>query len=149
MFAYPSFTDPMTPVGLFDGVPAKRALAWMVDTVLVAFLVALIVPFTGFLALFFLGALYLAVNVMYRWIGLARHSATLGMRLVGVELRDIRGGRIDGATALAHTLGYAASVAFVLPQVASVILMAFSQRGQGLSDHILSTVMINAQAGRD
>ena len=143
MFAYPSFADPMTPVGLFDGVPARRALAWLLDTVFVAVLVALIVPFTGFLALFFLGALYLGVNVLYRWNGLARHSATLGMRLSGVELRDVRGGRLDGATALAHTLGYALSVGFVFPQVISLALMAFSQRGQGLSDQVLGTVMIN------
>ena len=143
MFAYPSFDDPMTPTAMFDGVPARRALAWMLDTVFVAVLVGLIVPFTGFLALFFLGGLYLVVNVIYRWIGLARHSATLGMRLAGIELRDLTGGQIGGATALAHTLGYALSVAFVFPQVISVALMAFSSRGRGLSDQVLGTVMIN------
>ena len=143
MSADPSFADPLAPVAVFDGVPARRALAWMLDTAFVAFLVTLIVPFTGFLALFFLGGLYLVVNVTYRWIGLARHSATLGMRLAGVELVDMRGGRIDGASALAHTLGYALSVAFVFPQVISVALMAFSRRGQGLTDHVLNTVMIN------
>lgn len=143
MSAYPSFADPFTPMARFEGVLARRVLAWIFDTVIVAIVVALIVPFTGFLALFFLGALYLAVNLIYRWIGLARHSATPGMRLAGVELRDMRGGRIDGATALAHTLGYALSVAFVLPQVISVVLMAFSKRGQGLTDHVLNTVMIN------
>jgi uncharacterized RDD family membrane protein YckC len=111
-----------------------------------AFLVALFIPLTGFLALFFLGGLYLVINFLYRWIGLARHSATLGMRVMGVEFRDMQGLRLSGGQAFAHTLFYALSVAFVLPQVISVLLIVFTARGQGLSDHVLGTVLINRAA---
>ena len=138
--AYP---DPVSESQFYADVPVNRAVAWAIDTMLIALLVALIVPFTGFLALFFLGGLYLVVNFLYRWIGLARHSATLGMRIVGVEFRDARGYRLGGLTGFAHTLGYSLSVAFVVPQLISLALMAFTRRGQSLSDHVLGTVLVN------
>ncbi len=130
----------------YADVPAKRALAWGIDTVLIAFLVTLMVPFTGFLALFFLGGLYLVVNFLYRWIGLARHSATLGMRIMGVEFRDAQGFRLDAMTAFAHVFGYSLSVAFVFPQLISLGLMGFTRRGQSLSDLVLGTVLVNRAA---
>ena len=138
--AYP---DPASQGQFYADVPVKRAVAWGIDTALIAFVVALIVPFTGFLALFFLGGLYLVVNFLYRWIGLSRHSATIGMRLTGVEFRDAQGYRLDVVTAFAHTLGYSLSVAFVVPQLISLALMGFTRRGRGLSDHVLGTVLIN------
>ena len=138
-----SYPDPVSEDHFYAGVPAKRLMAWGIDTVLIAVLVGLIVPFTGFLALFFLGGLYLVVNFLYRWIGLARHSATLGMRIMGVAFRDAQGYPLDTATAFAHVLGYSLSVAFVFPQLISLVLMGFSRRGQGLSDHVLGTVLVN------
>ena len=141
--AYP---DPVEQGFYYADVPVKRALAWVFDTVLIALLVALIIPLTGFLALFFLGALYVVVSFLYRWIGLARHSATLGMRMAGVEFRGAGGQRMDAGTAFAHTLAYALSVAFVLPQIVSVLMMCFTRRGQGLSDVVLGVVLVNRSA---
>ena len=140
------YPDAVTEGHFYADVPVKRAVAWVIDTVLIAFLVALIVPFTGFLALFFLGGLYLVVTFLYRWIGLSRHSATLGMRVMGVEFRTAQGNRLDVATGFAHTLGYSLSVAFVIPQLISLVLMAFTKRGQGLTDHVLGTVLVNRAA---
>ena len=141
--AYP---DPATQGYFYADVPVKRGIAFLFDTVLIAFLVALIVPLTGFLALFFLGALYVAVSFVYRWLGLARASGTLGMRLMGLEFRDARGLRLGGAMSFVHTLFYALSVAFVFPQIISVLLMVFTRRGQGLSDLVLGTVLVNRAA---
>ena len=145
MFAS-TYPDPMLQSHFYADVTPKRAIAWVIDTVLTAFLVALIIPLTGFLALFFLGGLYVVISFLYRWIGLARHSATLGMRVMGVEFRDAQGYRIGGGQAFAHTLFYALSVAFVFPQIISVLMMGFSRRGQGLSDVVLGTVLINRAA---
>ncbi len=141
--AYP---DAATQGHFYADVPVKRAVAWVIDTMIIAFLVALIVPFTGFLALFFLGVLYLVVNFLYRWIVLSRHSATIGMRVMGVEFRTAQGYRLGVATGFAHTLGYSLSVAFVFPQLISLALMAFTARGQGLSDLVLGTVLVNRDA---
>lgn len=140
------YPDPMLQSQFYADVAPKRAMAWVIDTLMTAFLVALFIPLTGFLALFFLGGLYLVINFLYRWIGLARHSATLGMRVMGVEFRDAQGYPVGGMQAFAHTLFYALSVAFVIPQVVSVLMMAFTARGQGLTDHVLGTVLVNRSA---
>jgi uncharacterized RDD family membrane protein YckC len=141
-----TYPDPALQSQFYAQVAPKRAMAWAIDTALTALLVALLIPLTGFLALFFLGGLYLVINFLYRWIGLARHSATLGMRIMGVEFRDDRGYRVAGGQAFAHTLFYALSVAFVIPQLISILMMCFTARGQGLSDVVLGTVLINARA---
>ena len=141
--AYP---DPVQQNFFYADVPVKRALAWIFDSVLIAFVVALIVPLTGFLALFFLGGLYVVVSFLYRWIGLARNSATLGMRMAGVEFRGAQGYKVDVGTAFVHTLFYAMSVAFVIPQIISVLLICFTRRGQSLGDLVLGVVLVNRRA---
>ena len=141
--AYP---DTVEQSFFYADVPLKRALAWVFDTVIIAFVMLLLIPLTGFLALFFLGGLYLVVSFVYRWMGLARKSATLGMRMMGLELRDGQGYPLTTGTAFAHTLFYALSVAFVVPQVISVLLICFGKRGQSLSDLVLGVVMINRSA---
>lgn len=142
----PSFPDPAAQSWFYEGVLAKRAMAWVFDTVLIALLVALLIPLTGFLALFFLGGLYVVVSFLYRWIGLARHSSTMGMRMVGIEFRDAQGNPMDAGMGFAHTLFYALSVAFVVPQIASVVMMCLGKRRQGLSDLVLGVVMVNRRA---
>jgi uncharacterized RDD family membrane protein YckC len=141
-----AFPDPSTDAALYEDVMPRRALAWLFDTVFIAFLVALLIPLTGFLALFFLGGLYVAVSFLYRWVGLARHSSTLGMRMVGLEFRDAQGYPMSGAQGFLHTLFYALSVAFVVPQILSVLMMVFTRRGQGLSDVVLNVVLVNRRA---
>ena len=141
--AYP---DPVQQSYFYADVPVKRAMAWVFDTVLIALLVALLIPLTGFLALFFLGGLYVVVSFLYRWMGLARHSATMGMRLMGLEFRDVQGYPMGAAAGFAHTLFYALSVAFVFPQIVSILLVCFSKRGQSLSDLVLGVVLVNRSA---
>ena len=140
------FPDPVAQSWFYADVLPKRAMAWVFDSVLIALLVALVVPLTGFLALFFLGGLYVAISFLYRWIGLSRRSATFGMRLMGVEFWDADGLRMTAVLGFAHTLFYALSVAFVVPQVISVLMMVFGKRGQGLSDVVLGTVLVNRHA---
>jgi uncharacterized RDD family membrane protein YckC len=140
------YPDPVTQSYFYADVPFKRAVAWVFDTILIGFLVTLLIPLTGFLALFFLGGLFLAVSFLYRWMGLSRHSATLGMRMMGLEFRDAQGFPMGAGLGFVHTLAYSLSVAFVFPQIISVLLMAFSKRGQGLTDHVLGTVLINRSA---
>ena len=134
--------DPDRHAAFYRGTASRRLAAWVADTLVTGLLTVLIVPFTAFTALFFLPLLYLAVNGAYRWATLAAWSATPGMALAGIELRAGDGGRLSGAMAFAHTAGFMLSWAFVLPQVASVALMAISARGQGLTDMLLGTAAI-------
>jgi uncharacterized RDD family membrane protein YckC len=121
----------------------KRGLAWIVDTIIIALITLLIVPFTAFTALFFLPLLYVTVSFLYRVWTLTGRSATLGMRLLSIEFRSRQGERFDLGLALAHTVGYTLTIATLLPQLFSILLMLTSSRGQGLTDHVLGTVAIN------
>ncbi|MBC7737826.1 MAG: RDD family protein [Candidatus Saccharibacteria bacterium] len=145
MFAN-AYPDPIQQSSFYADVPLKRAVAWVFDTVLIGLLVALLIPLTGFLALFFLGGLYVGVSFLYRWIGLARHSATMGMRLMGLEFRDAAGYRIGAGAGFAHVLLYALSVAFVVPQILSVVMICMTRRGQSLTDLVLGVVLVNRSA---
>jgi len=138
--------DPEYQSEFYAGVPLKRGVAWVVDTLLTLILTAMIVPFTAFTALFFLPVLFGVVNLLYRWVSLTTGSATPGMRLVAIELRRADGHLLDSGTAFLHTLGYAVSAAFVLPQLVSIAMMLLSPRGQGLSDTVLGTVAMNKSA---
>jgi len=72
--------DPHRSAEFYDGIPTKRLLAWVVDTVLIGLVSVLVLPFTAFTALFFFPALMLVVGFAYRWFTLAGGSATWGMR---------------------------------------------------------------------
>lgn len=139
--------DPVTQAEFYDDVPTKRLLAWLVDTVLIVALTALVVLFTAFTALFFLPFAFLAVGFLYRWVTIANRSATPGMRLLAIELRAGDGGRLDPMLAGLHTLGYTMSMAIFPLQLVSIALMLMTERKQGLTDHVLGTAAVNRAAG--
>ena len=135
--------DPVREAAFYDGVAVKRGLAWVVDVVLISILTAILVPLTAFTALFFLAGLWGVVSFLYRWATIATGSATWGMRLMAIELRERDGGRLSGGTALAHTIGYTVSLLVAPLQLISVLLMVLRGQGQGLTDLILGTAMVN------
>lgn len=135
--------DPALQPEFYRSIPLKRLLAWVVDSLLIGLAGALLIPFTAFTAVFFLPVFYLVVGFLYRAGSIARWSATPGLALMSVELRRADGRDFDGAHAMLHTLGYSLSMAFVLPQVISVVLMLTSGRAQGLTDMILGSAAIN------
>ncbi len=137
--------DPAQRSDFYDGVPMKRAIAWVFDVVLIGVLAAILVPFTAFTAVFFFPAFMLIVGFLYRWSTIAGGSSTWGMRMMSVELRDAQGQRLDGRTAFMHTMGYTVSVTVFPLQLISVLLMLLTDRKQGLTDHVLGTAAINRQ----
>lgn len=138
--------DPIAQPEFYAGVPTKRLLAWLIDSVLILVFCVIALILTLGIGFFFLPALMLAVGLVYRIATLSRGSATWGMAMMAIELRRHDGVRLDPLTAALHTLGYSASMAFVLPQVISVLLMLTDGAGRGLSDMILGTAMLNRRA---
>lgn len=118
----------------------------MVDTVLVTLLCLAVLPFTAFAGLFFFPALLLVVGFACRVASIARSSATPGMRLAAIELRTLRGERLDLPLAFWHTLVFTIACAVFVIQAASIVLMLTGARGQGLPDHLLGTVALNRAA---
>ena len=138
--------DPDRQSEFYADVPVKRLVAWLIDSVLIGLLTALVVVFTVGLALLFIPFVFLVVGFAYRWLTIARDSATPGMRLTAIELRSGDGARLDGTTAGLHTLGYTLSVAIFPLQLVSIVMMLMTPRKQGLTDHLLGTAAINRAA---
>lgn len=135
--------DPDLQPEFYAGILSKRLVAWLVDLVCIGALTALAVLLTAFIGLFFLPLIWLVMDFAYRTVTLTNRSATLGMRLMGVEFRDREGRRFDLAHAGLHTLGYMLSMSFVLPQIVSVVLMLTGARRQSLSDIVIGSALIN------
>ncbi|QPM89427.1 RDD family protein [Pseudooceanicola algae] len=135
--------DPDTRPDFYTSVTTKRALAWLVDVVILSTLSVIAVVLTAFIGAFFFPLLYLVISFLYRVTTIANGSATWGMRLFSIELLSGEGRKLTGTEALLHTLGYLVSWALAPLQLVSVILMLGSARGQGLSDHLLNTTAVN------
>ncbi|MEZ5676677.1 RDD family protein [Thalassovita litoralis] len=138
--------DPQTQPEFYEDVAMKRLIAFVLDTVLIALITVLVVPFTAFTGLFFFPFLMAAVGFVYRVITIANGSATLGMRLMAIEFRNASGARFDLGQAFLHTVGLNLSFAIMPLQLVSVVLMATTERGQGLTDHVMGSVAINRPA---
>jgi len=135
--------DPDRQAVFYDGVPAKRLVAWVADVVLI-FVLMLIIGVLTLTVTFWLWPLFwVATSFLYRSLTIGAGSATLGMRLVNIELRGRSGARLTGTEAMLHTAAYLISASFFLPQLLSVALMAMSPRGQGLPDLFLGSAAIN------
>ncbi|MEP3055204.1 RDD family protein [Ascidiaceihabitans sp.] len=138
--------DPDRQSQFYADVPGKRLLAWVIDAVIIGILTAVIVPFTAFTALFFLPFLLFVVSLGYRIITIAGGSATFGMRIAAIELRNRDGMRLNFAEAALHTIGYHLTLGTVVVQIVSVIFMCASPRGQSLTDMVLGTAMLNRRS---
>ncbi len=135
--------DPVYQSEFYSNVPAKRLLAWCFDTIVILLICVIIGLLTVTLAFWVFPLLVLTVSFIYRLLTISNRSATWGMRLMNIEFRRNDGMKFDFATAFLHTLGYIFSVGLPLIQLVSVVLMATSQRGQGLTDMVLGTTALN------
>ena len=144
MYATPApLPDPAYQPEFYSGTATKRALAWVVDVIVIGVLTGLAGLLTLGVGFFFLPVVYVVLSFTYRVLTLWGGSATWGMRLMNIGLLTRNGERFDLSHALLHTIGYALSVGTFLVQLLSMGLMLMSARGQSLSDHVLGTVMIN------
>lgn len=138
--------DPVTQPQFYRDVATKRLLAWGVDAIIIGLISLLIVPFTAFVALFFILALMSVVGFVYRVITLTTGSATWGMRAMAIEFRDASGAQFDLGQAFLHTVGYTLSWTIAPLQLISIVLMATSNRGQGLTDMVMGTAALNRRS---
>lgn len=145
--------DPVLDSQFYDGVPTRRFVAFCIDVVVVfaIWLVVLVLGLVLTVVTLGLGAPLAALaasvtDFLYRWFLLAEGSATIGMRLTGIELRDAAGRRLDPVTAFLHVAGFYISLVFLPLLVIGWILMAASPHRRLLHDTVLGTVAINRPA---
>ncbi|NNE51858.1 MAG: RDD family protein [Sulfitobacter sp.] len=127
----------------YDGILTKRLIAWLIDSLIIILLCLLILPFTAFTGIIFFPVLMIFVGFFYRLATLASRSATWGMQVVAMELRDDEDRLFNGTTAFLHTAGYTISITVAPLQLISVVLMVTNSTRQGLTDMILGTVALN------
>ncbi|MER9234444.1 RDD family protein [Mesorhizobium sp. M0622] len=145
-------TSRLEDVRAYDGVRTRRILAFVIDYFIVALLT---IPFAILVFLFGLLTLGLGwmlfsilvptVAILYIWNTLgSRDQATTGMKMMGIRLDRLDGSRIDGLTAVVHSVLFWAGNVILSPLVLLVSL--FSDRKRTLHDLLLGTVV--SRSGR-
>ena len=131
----------------YRGVRTRRIFAFLLDYFIVALLTipfAILVAILGLLT-FGLGwalfsVLVPAVAILYIWNTLgSEDQATTGMKIMGIRLDRLDGTRIDGLTAVVHSVLFWAANVILTPLVLLVTL--FSDRKRTLHDLLLGTVV--------
>ena len=138
--------DPVLDAQFYAGVPIKRLFAWMIDVVVVFVITIALVLLTIGLGIFVFPLLLFGANLAYRILSLRKWSATLGMRLMGIEVRNMHGNRLEPNEAVFHTGLYILITLTGLGIPATILAMLINDRGQGLHDMLLGTTAINRPA---
>ena len=135
--------DPDTDSQFYDGVPFKRLLAWFIDFVIIILISMVLVIGTFGIGAMIYPLLLLISNLGYRIFTLSRNSATLGMIVTGIEIRNGRGEKLNQSHAIWHTAIYTIVMVFMFGQIISIIMMLVNKRGQGVHDYFMGTTAIN------
>jgi uncharacterized RDD family membrane protein YckC len=151
----PHVFDPIAQPELFEGVRTRRAIAFVIDVLIIgvplAFLSIFIFVF-GLVTLglgWFLFALMgpLAVIWALLYYGLtfgSAASATIGMRMVDLEMRTWSGGPVYFLLGAVHAVAYWLTVSFLTPLILLVCL--FNGRKRLLHDMLVGTIVVNNPA---
>ncbi|SLN44437.1 RDD family protein [Oceanibacterium hippocampi] len=139
--------DPAVYPELYDGVAPARALAYLIDAICIALLIFAVGFAFTLLSILSLGILS-PIWLIFPLIPLAYHSffvggphsATIGMRVMNIEVRLLDGRRPDYLLALLHTILFYASISVTAWLI--VLVALFNRRGQCVHDFLLGTVVI-------
>lgn len=151
----PHAYDPATQPELFEGVLARRVVAFLIDVLLITvplLFVAIFILMFGLVTLglgWFLFWLYGPISVIWAllYYGLtlgSPRSATIGMRMVDLEMRTWYGAPCYFVLGAVHAVGYWVSVTFLTPFI--LLLGLFNDRRRLLHDMVLGTIVINNAA---
>jgi uncharacterized RDD family membrane protein YckC len=149
----PHAYDPDTHPEFFDGVLARRIVAFIIDVVMIALpviFVAMLIFAFGIVTLGFGWALYWFLSPMtviwaIVYFGLtlgSPSSATIGMRVMGIEMRTWHGAPAYFVLGAVHAIAFWFTVSFFTPFV--LLVAFFNQRRRLLHDILLGTVVINS-----
>jgi uncharacterized RDD family membrane protein YckC len=158
----PHAYDPLTSPELFEGVLARRTIAFFIDFLIIAvpvvfavlFITAMGIVTFGFGFIFFALLPPAAVIWALAYYGLcfgSARSATLGMRVMDLEMRTWYGAPAYFVLGAVHAVVFYITVASLTPFI--LILGLFNERRRLLHDFLTGTVVINtperSQAFRD
>jgi uncharacterized RDD family membrane protein YckC len=149
----PHAFDPWSQPELFRGVLTRRAFAFLIDLMVLSIPVILAVIFIAVFGVVTLGlgwVLFWLVSpasviwaLIYYGASLGGpHSATIGMRMMDLQMRTWYGAPTYFVLGAMHAVAFWVSVSFLTPLVLLVGL--FNGRRRLLHDIVLGTVVINS-----
>ena len=148
----PHAYDPVANPELFEGVLARRVVAFLIDFIILSipvvfvsmfiFVVGIVTFGLGFL---FYGLLWPAMVIWavayYGFTLGSPASATIGMRAMDIEMRTWYGAPAYFVLGAVHAIGFWFTVSFFTPFV--LLVAFFNERHRLLHDILLGTVVIN------
>jgi len=149
---HPHAFDPYTQPDLFRGVATRRMIAFLIDLFVLAVPIILAVIFIAIFGLITLGlgwALFWLVSPASVIWALAYygatiggpHSATIGMRVMDLELRTWYGAPGYFVLGAVHAVCFWISISVLSPLV--LLIGLFNSRRRLLHDFLLGTVIVN------
>jgi uncharacterized RDD family membrane protein YckC len=149
----PHAFDPALQPELFRGVLMRRIFAFLIDVVVLSVPVVLAFMFIAVFGIVTLGlgwALFWLVSpasvvwaIVYYGASLGGpHSATLGMRVMDLELRTFYGAPGYFVLGAMHAVLFWLSISFLTPLI--LLIGLFNGRRRLLHDIVLGTVVINS-----
>ena len=144
----PHAHDPVSQAGLFGGVIFKRTIAFLIDAIIISVLTVVTYVVVALLGILTLGLAWLLFGLVFPVVGLGynavtiggKNSATLGQRLMGLEVRMWFGGKVSPLVAAFHALLFWFSLVVFCP----ILLWAlFDPRKRCLHDILAGVLFIN------
>ncbi|MFN3349197.1 RDD family protein [Pseudorhodoplanes sp.] len=149
----PHAFDPDTNPELFDGVPARRVLAFIIDLVILAiplilvwiffFAIGIVTLGLGFALFGLMPVIALIWAAFYYGTTLGGpRSATIGMRALAIEMRTWYGGPSYFVLAVVHAGLFWVTTSVLTPLV--LLVCFFNTRKRLLHDFLIGTVVVNS-----
>lgn len=142
--------DPATLPELYRGVMLRRVVAYLVDLVIIAIVTTFAATVFAVLGVLSFGLLSPLLALLLLVVPLSYHTiliggpstATLGMRLFGIEVRRIDGSPPGYPLAALQTILFYTTVA--LTSWLILLVAMFNAQGRTLHDYLCGTVAVNA-----
>jgi uncharacterized RDD family membrane protein YckC len=148
----PHAFDPTLNPELFEGVLARRVIAFLIDVIVIGvpivlaaifiFLFGIVTLGVGWLLYWVLSPASIVWAVFYYGMTLGGpQSATIGMRMVDIEMRTWYGAPSYFVLGAVHAILYWISISALTPLV--LLVCFFNHRHRLLHDIVLGTIIIN------
>ena len=148
----PHAYDPIANPELFEGVLARRCLAFIIDVIIIAvpgvfaalfiFVVGLVTLGLGWVLYWLLSPASVIWAICYYGLTFGSSaSATLGMRVMDIEMRTWYGAPGYFVLGAVHAIAYWFTVSFLTPLI--LLVAFFNHRHRLLHDMLVGTIVIN------
>jgi uncharacterized RDD family membrane protein YckC len=151
----PHAYDPLLNPELFEGVLARRCIAFLIDLTIITIPVLFAAVFIFIFGLVTLGlgfALYGLLSpgaviwaiAYYGFTNGSPPSATIGMRIMDIQMRTWYGAPAYFVLGAVHAIVYWVTVSFLTPLI--LLVAFFNERKRLLHDMVVGTIVINNSA---